>query len=61
MQNSILLYFVAMLTGFAFIHLPVADTIFSRLEPTLDVIGIVTALVFAIVVIWKAAQSLFKG
>ncbi|MBK5444791.1 hypothetical protein ACWF7H_01425 [Peribacillus butanolivorans] len=61
MQNSILLFFVAMLTGFAFIHLPVAGTIFSGLEPTLDVIGIVTVIVFAIVIIWKAVQALFKG
>ncbi|MDP1417694.1 hypothetical protein Q8G35_04645 [Peribacillus simplex] len=61
MQNSYFLFFIAMLTGFAFIQLPVANTIFSGLETFLDVIGIVTVLIFAIAIIWKAAQALFKG
>ncbi|MCM3674372.1 MULTISPECIES: hypothetical protein [Peribacillus] len=61
MQNSHFLFFIAMLTGFAFIQLPVANTIFSGLETFLDVVGIVIALIFAIATIWKAAQALFKG
>ncbi|MGG0787301.1 MULTISPECIES: hypothetical protein [Bacillaceae] len=61
MQNSYILYFIAMLTGFAFIKLPVANTIFSGLETFLDVVGIVIVLIFAIAIIWKAAQALFKG
>ncbi|MDM5214421.1 hypothetical protein ACDZ29_13540 [Peribacillus sp. RS7] len=61
MQNSYILFFIAMLTGFAFIKLPVANTIFSGLETFLDVVGIVTVLIFAIAIIWKAAQALFKG
>ncbi|MEF2097173.1 hypothetical protein V3595_21360 [Bacillus sp. CFBP9009] len=61
MQNNYFLFFMAMLTGFAFIRLPVANTIFSGLETFLDVIGIVLVLIFAIAIIWKAAQALFKG
>ncbi|MFE4707225.1 hypothetical protein [Peribacillus simplex] len=61
MQNSYILFFIAMLTGFAFIKLPVANTIFSGLETFLDVVGIVIVLIFAIAIIWKAAQALFKG
>lgn len=61
MQNNYFLYFIALLTGFAFILLPVAGTIFSGLGPFLVVIGIVIVLVFAIAIIWQAAQALFKG
>ncbi|MBT2664681.1 hypothetical protein ACFQ9Y_13120 [Peribacillus simplex] len=61
MQNSYILFFIAMLSGFAFIKLPVANTIFSGLETFLDVVGIVIVLIFAIAIIWKAAQALFKG
>ncbi|MET1177002.1 hypothetical protein ABG775_03315 [Peribacillus simplex] len=61
MQNNYFLFFMAMLTGFAFIKLPVANTIFSGLETFLDVVGIVIVLIFAIAIIWKAAQALFKG
>lgn len=59
--NNYFLFFMAMLTGFAFIKLPVANTIFSGLETFLDVIGIVIVLIFAIAIIWKAAHALFKG
>ncbi|PRS36188.1 hypothetical protein C6W19_16030 [Bacillus sp. RJGP41] len=61
MQNNYILFFFAMITGFAFIQLPVANTIFSGLETFLDVVGIVIVLIFAIAIIWKAAQALFKG
>ncbi|MGE7906974.1 hypothetical protein ACQKNS_21500 [Peribacillus sp. NPDC094092] len=61
MQNNYILFFIAMLSGFAFIKLPVANTIFSGLETFLDVVGIVIVLIFAIAIIWKAAQALFKG
>ncbi|AOH53258.1 MULTISPECIES: hypothetical protein [Peribacillus] len=61
MQNNYFLFFIAMLTGFAFIQLPVAGTIFSGLETFLDVVGIVIVIIFAIAIVWKAAQALFKG
>ncbi|RID88685.1 hypothetical protein D1953_02925 [Peribacillus asahii] len=60
MQNNYWLYFLALLAGFAFILLPVAGTIFAGLEPILAVIGIVVVLLFAVIIVWKALESLFK-
>lgn len=61
MKNNYILFFIALLTGYALILLPVAGTIFAGLETILVVIGIVIVLVFAIAIIWKAVQALFKG
>lgn len=60
MQNSYWLYFVALLAGFALILLPTFGSVFAGLHSTFAVVGTVIVLFFALVLIWKALQSLFK-
>ncbi len=61
MQNPYWLYFVALLAGFALILLPSNGGAFSELYTTYSVVGTVIVLLFALVLLWKALHSLFKG
>lgn len=53
-------FLLAMLAGFAFIYVPVDGTFLAGLSTLLDVVGILTVIVFSSVIVVKAILILFN-
>ncbi|MGM0875481.1 MAG: hypothetical protein ACQEWV_11890 [Bacillota bacterium] len=60
MDNPIFLFFATILSGFALIKVNFDDTFLSVLEPFTTILGILTVLVFSLVIIYKGVRSLFS-
>ncbi|MBT2757923.1 hypothetical protein J7E71_18785 [Mesobacillus foraminis] len=60
MDNRIFLFLATILSGFALIKVPLADSFLESVSPITDVIGILTILVFSLVLIYKGVRSLFS-
>ncbi|WP_026567085.1 hypothetical protein [Bacillus sp. UNC41MFS5] len=60
MDNRILLFFVSILSGFALIRVPLADSFLESISPVTDIIGMLTVLVFSCVLIYKGVKGLFS-
>lgn len=55
-----LLYFACMLAGFALIHISLTGTFLASLGALIHIIGILAALVFALVIIIHGVVVLFR-
>jgi len=53
-------FLLALLAGFALIRVPVDGTFLAGLNPILDIIGILTVIVFSVVIIIKAIMLLWN-
>lgn len=60
MENRVLLYFVAILSGYALIKVPLTGSFLAGITPITNILGILTVLVFALVLIYKGVKSLFS-
>ncbi|MGP4079524.1 hypothetical protein ACTWQL_06365 [Pseudalkalibacillus sp. R45] len=55
-----LTYFAALVAGFLLLKLSLDGTFLESFDPALDIIGIITVIVFAAVLIFKAVKLLVK-
>ncbi|MEH7378756.1 MULTISPECIES: hypothetical protein [Bacillaceae] len=60
MDNRIFLLLATILSGFALIRVPLADSFLESVSPITDIIGILTVLIFSLVLIYKGVRSLFS-
>lgn len=60
MDNRIFLFLATILSGFALIKVPLADTFLASISPFTTILGILTVLVFSLVLIYKAVSSFFS-
>ncbi|WP_110926420.1 hypothetical protein [Bacillus massiliglaciei] len=60
MSNNVFLLFAALLSGFAFIRLPVEGTFLESLGEFFDILGIIIVIVFAVVIVWQALRAVFS-
>lgn len=60
MDRVILLFLSAILAGFALIKVDLAGTPLSSLESIFTLIGVLSVLVFSVVLIFKALMALFN-
>ncbi|MEH6956205.1 hypothetical protein [Neobacillus drentensis] len=59
MDNRIFLFLATILSGFALIRVPLDDSFLESISPVTDIIGILTILIFSLVLIYKGVKSLF--
>ena len=59
MSSWIFLFLAAILAGFALIEVPLAGTFLAALAPFTTVVGVLTVLLFSVVLIYKAVRYLF--
>jgi hypothetical protein len=59
MDNRVFLFLAAIFSGFALIRVPLADSFLESVSPITDIIGILTVLVFSLVLIYKGVRGLF--
>ena len=60
MDNRIFLFLATILSGFALIKVNLEETFLSALTPYFNILGILTVLVFSLVLIYKGVRSLFS-
>ncbi|OAS86056.1 MULTISPECIES: hypothetical protein [Metabacillus] len=60
MDNRIFLFLATILSGFALIKVNLEETFLSALAPYFNILGILTVLVFSLVLIYKGVRSLFS-
>ncbi|MED4401753.1 hypothetical protein [Metabacillus fastidiosus] len=60
MNYSIFLFLAAILSGFALIQVPIAGTFLASLAPFTTVVGLLTVLIFSLVIIYKGFRHLFN-
>ncbi|MGG3891489.1 hypothetical protein [Metabacillus fastidiosus] len=60
MNYSIFLFLAAILSGFALIQVPLAGTFLASLAPFTTVVGLLTVLIFSLVIIYKGVRHLFN-
>ncbi|EKN70365.1 hypothetical protein BABA_05636 [Neobacillus bataviensis LMG 21833] len=60
MDNRILLFLAAILSGFALIKVPLANSFLEGVSPVTNIIGILTVLIFSLVIIYKGVKGLFR-
>lgn len=60
MDNRVFLFFVTILSGFALIKLPLTDSFLESISPVTNILGILTVLVFSLVLIYKGVKNLFS-
>jgi amino acid transporter len=60
MDNRIFLYLATILSGFALIRVPLAGSFLEGVTPVTNILGILTVLVFSLVLIYKGVKSLFQ-
>lgn len=60
MDNRIFLLLATIFAGFALIRVPLADTFLESVSPITDIIGLLTVLIFSLVLIYKCVRSLFS-
>ncbi|WP_199427051.1 hypothetical protein [Thermaerobacillus caldiproteolyticus] len=58
MDNFVFLYLACILAGFALINLPLAGSLLAGIQPVTSLIGILTILVFSLVLIFKGIIAL---
>ncbi|MBA2875429.1 hypothetical protein [Thermaerobacillus caldiproteolyticus] len=58
MDNFVFLYLACILAGFALINLPLAGSLLAGIKPVTSLIGILTILVFSLVLIFKGIIAL---
>jgi uncharacterized membrane protein len=58
--SGIFLLLATILSGFALIRVPLADSFLESVSPVTDIIGILTVLIFSLVLIYKGVRSLFS-
>jgi hypothetical protein len=61
MDNRIFLFLATILAGFALIKFPLSGTFLASISPVTTVIGIITVLVFSLVIIYKGVRGLFSN
>lgn len=59
MDNRIILFLATILSGFALIRVPLADSFLESVSPFTDIVGILTILVFSLVLVYKGVRNLF--
>jgi hypothetical protein len=59
MDNRIFLFLATILSGFALIKVPFANSLLESISPVTNILGILTVLVFSLVLIYKGVKSLF--
>ncbi|WP_408006314.1 hypothetical protein ACJROX_16535 [Pseudalkalibacillus sp. A8] len=59
-MDGILTYFAALVAGFLLLEVSLAGTFLESFSSALNVIGIITVIVFAAVIIFKAVKLLIK-
>lgn len=60
MNNRTFLFLAAILSGFALIRVPLADSFLESVSPVTNILGILTVLVFSLVLIYSGVKSLFN-
>lgn len=60
MDNRIFLFLATILSGFAIIKVPLTDTFLESISPFTTIVGILTVLVFSLVIIYKGVRNLFS-
>lgn len=60
MDNRIFLFLAAILSGFALIKVPLADSFLDGISPVTDVIGILAVIIFSLVLLYKGVKGLFS-
>lgn len=60
-ENPLLLYFAALLAGFALLRVSVGGTFLAGLAGVFHVIGLLAVIVFALVIIIKGLIVLFRS
>ena len=60
MDNRIFLFLATILSGFALVKVPLADSFFESASPFTDILGILTILVFSLVLIYHGVRRLFS-
>jgi hypothetical protein len=60
MDNRIFLFLATILSGFALIRVPLADSFLESVSPFTDIVGILTILVFSLVLIYLGVRSLIS-
>jgi len=58
-NNRIFLFLAAVLSGFALLRAPFADSFLEVITPVTDIIGLLAILVFALFLIYKGIMNLF--
>ncbi|KMJ58051.1 hypothetical protein AB685_14650 [Bacillus sp. LL01] len=58
-MERILLFFAAMLAGFALLRVPLTGTI-AAIEPITSILGVITVLVFSLALIYHGVRTLIK-
>jgi hypothetical protein len=58
MDNRVFLFLAAIFSGFALIRVPLADSFLESVSPITDIIGILTVLVFSLLLIYKGVRGL---
>jgi hypothetical protein len=58
MDRSILLMLASIIAGFSLLKVPLSGTFLSGIEPVTDIIGILTVVVFSLILIYKGLWSL---
>lgn len=60
MDNRVFLFLATILSGFALIKVPLDVSFLKSVSLIADVIGILTVLVFSLVLIYKGVRTLFS-
>ncbi|MGM0873821.1 MAG: hypothetical protein ACQEWV_03300 [Bacillota bacterium] len=60
MDNRIFLFLATILAGFALIKVPFDGTFLESVSPVATVVGILTVVVFSLVMIYDGVRSLFS-
>ncbi|KPB03219.1 MULTISPECIES: hypothetical protein [Bacillaceae] len=58
-MERIILFFAAMLAGFALLRVPMTGT-FAALEPITSILGVITVLVFSLALIYRGVRNLIN-
>ena len=60
MDNRIFLFLATILSGFALIKVPLANSFLESVSIVADTLGILTVIIFSLVLIYKGVRSLFN-
>ncbi|MBM7656535.1 hypothetical protein [Neobacillus cucumis] len=60
MDNRIFLFLATILSGFALIKVPLADSFLEGVSPVTNIIGILVVIVFSLVLVYKGVKGLFQ-
>ena len=60
MDNRIFLFLATILSGFALIKVPLANSFLESISPVTNILGILTVLIFSLVLIYKGVKSLLN-